>query len=138
MPFPASMFELERALAEALLARAGPHGEPWADMADRLDAARQVAEKYRSDPAGRPWRVERWCWTESPSSAPDADASAGRILFAVARGEREVLTGEDDGYGRQKFVTVAWGDRVRAVYESPSPEKASAVAQALNELEEER
>jgi hypothetical protein len=133
MPFPATKLELEHALAEELLARAGSDGEPWADTAERLEAARQATENYRPDPAGRPWHVGHR--TELPSSAPDADP--GRDFFVVVRGEREGLIREIAGPGHQKSITVTRGDPVNEVYETPSPKKASAVKDALNELEEE-
>jgi hypothetical protein len=132
MPFPATKFELERALAEELLTRAGSRGEPWADEAERLGVAGQVAENYRPDPRGRPWRVEGR--TELPSPAPGADP--GRYFFVVVRAEREELIREPRGYGHLQFITVARGDPVNAVYEVPSQAKAQAVSDALNALED--
>jgi hypothetical protein len=127
MPCPWTPEELAEELRDGDLKRA-----LWTTDAECLEAARQATDKYRPDPAGRPWRVGRR--TELPSSAPDADP--GRVFFVVVRGEPEGLIEEIVGPGHQKAITVTRGDPVNEVYENPSPRKATAVTDALNELEE--
>jgi hypothetical protein len=124
MPFPPKD-ELARVLA-ARLREADPECVLWTSDAAALEAGNQAKEKYRPDPAGRPLDVGRLTEKIAPETY--------QHLFVVIRVELEVPRPEGDGH--LQFITVALGDRISAVYENPSSKKAGAVADALNELEE--
>ncbi len=118
MPFP-PRDELAQVLA-VRLREADPEGAVWTSDADALEAGNQAKEKYRPDPAGRPLDVGRLTEKIAPETY--------RHLFVVIRAELEMPVPEG--------ITVALGDRISAVYENASQKKARAVAEALNELEE--